>query len=213
MLIHTLTSNYYGSNCYIISEGDHAILIDPADAGLVRDFLSREDLTIDLGILTHEHCDHVYGCSAIREEYNCKMIASRICDINLRDNKKNYSRYYNSFIEIQTRLPVDTQSKMDPFTTYADEVFENEKTLEWCGHIIVLRETPGHSQGSICIVIDNSYLFSGDTLMKDDSTETHFIGGDKEQLAQITLPWFKTLPESIIVYAGHGESFRLGDKL
>ena len=36
---------------------------------------------------------------------------------------------------------------------------------------------------------------------------------DKEKLNQITMPWLKTLSKNIMVYAGHGESFRLGDKL
>ena len=213
MRICRLTTHYYSSHCYLVIEDNHAIIIDPGDADIVKKVLLEEDLTVDFGILTHEHCDHVCGVSAIREETGCRMIASKACDINLRDCRKNYSQYYDAFIEVQTRIPVDSQKLMDPFTTNADELFENEMNLEWRGHSILLHETPGHSQGSICIVIDNAYLFSGDTLMKDDSTETHFIGGNKQQFAQITMPWLNSLPESLTVYAGHGDSFRLGDRL
>lgn len=213
MHIRTLTTQYYSSHSYLIIENGRAFLIDPGDAGIVSKALSEEGVELDFGILTHEHCDHVCGCSAIREKFGCKMIASVTCDKNLRNCRRNYSQYYDAFIEVQTRIPPETQKRMDPFTTYADEIFEGEKIIEWNGHKILLHETPGHSQGSICIVIDNEMLFSGDTLMKDDSTETNFIGGDKAQLAEVTMPWLKSLPGRMTVYSGHGETFLLGDKL
>ena len=212
MRIRTLTTGFYESHCYLIIEGNHAFLIDPGDSDLVRNAVLEDDLTLDFGILTHEHCDHVYGCTTVRDVFHCRMISSLSCDKNLKDSRKNYSKYYDSFIDIQTRLPVETQRNMEQFTTYADETFEKEKNIEWCGHTVHMRETPGHSSGSICIVFDDELLFSGDTLMKDDSTETHFLGGDKKKFALVTVPWLKSLPESMIVYPGHGDVFRLGDR-
>ena len=61
MRIRTLTTGFYESHCYLIIEGNHAFLIDPGDPDLVRNAVLEDDLTLDFGILTHEHCDHVYG--------------------------------------------------------------------------------------------------------------------------------------------------------
>ena len=79
MRINILTTEYMGSNCYLVIEKGHAIILDPGDAELVIKNVQKEELVIDRCILTHEHCDHVYGCSKVREELHCKIIARRVC--------------------------------------------------------------------------------------------------------------------------------------
>ena len=213
MKIQIITSEYFGSHSYILIEQGHVIVIDVGDADKVIHEILREHHEVDYCVLTHEHCDHILGCSRFREQFNCKVYASSKCDNNMRNSKYNFSQYYNAFIILQTKEIIEKQKKINPFTTYADIVFSEEKTLDWMGHKLYLRETPGHSQGSICILVDNEYLFSGDTLLKDDGTGVRFVGSDKEQLLRITYPWLKSLDQSIKVYPGHGEYFILGERL
>ena len=213
MNVRTLTSELLGSHCYLLIDGDHCTVIDPGDKGLIDPVITEEQLTVDQVILTHEHCDHVYGLSDVKEKYHCPVIASEKCNDNLKDSRKNFSQYYNAFLGVQNRYDTDAQKEIEPFTTSADEVFEGEKTIEWRGHHIYMRETPGHSPGSICIVVDDEILFSGDTLMGEDVTETNFIGGSAEDLREKTMPWLESLPGCLKVYAGHGDSFVLGNRL
>ena len=213
MKIRTLTSELLGSHCYLLIDGNHAIIIDPCDKGIVDPVIDEERITVDQMILTHEHCDHVHGLSDVKEKYHCPVIASGKCDANLKNSRKNFSQYYNAFLGVQNKFDTNAQKEIEPFTTCADELFEGEQTIEWRGHHIYMRETPGHSPGSICIVVDDEILFSGDTLMGDDVTETNFIGGSEEALRVKTMPWLESLPSNLKVYAGHGDSFVLGNRL
>lgn len=213
MLIRTLTTDYMESHCYLMIEDRHAVVIDPGDAALVRCAVAEETAAVDFAILTHEHCDHVFGCSEVRDAFQCRILSSRTCNENLMDSKKNFSRYFNALVDLQCKYRKEAQKGIAPFTTHADEVFDGERFISWMGHTLYLRETPGHSPGSICILLDEDVLFSGDTLMRDDDTGTQFIGGSKKQLREITIPWLRSLPEGLTVYPGHGDAFYLGDRL
>lgn len=211
MHIRSIKTGYMDSNIHIVIEDEHAIIVDPGEYDLLAEAI--KNLKVDLCILTHEHCDHISGCEALRRESGCKVISSEKCDAGLKDSRKNFSRYYNSFVEIQNKIPANRLKKIDVLTTYADLTFTKEKIIDWRGHSLCLRETPGHSPGSICIIVDGTVMFSGDTLFKDDETGTHFMGGDGKQFKEETIPWLRSLPDNIIVYAGHGECFTLGERL
>ena len=212
MLIRTLTTDYLESHCYIVIEGEHAFVVDPGDGDLVTQVLSDMKVKVDFGILSHEHCDHIYGCSAVRDAFGCKIISSSICNKHVQNSRKNSSQYFEAFIGVQTKCNSGNLRYMPPFTTYSDEVFEGDKLIEWMGHEIYMRETPGHSKGSICILVDNEILFSGDSLFKDEPVETHFSGGSETEYQAITMPWIDSLPDEVFVYPGHGDEFKLSYK-
>ncbi len=213
MEIITLTTGYMESHCYLVAENGHAAVIDPGDAGTVLAALRERGLQADLGFLTHEHCDHVYGCTELQKKLRIPFYASCACDRNMRSEQKNFSRYYEAFINVQTKVAAEKQKMMPAFTALADRTFEEEERIEWQGHEFYLRETPGHSPGSICILLDGKILFAGDTLLADDLTGLRFTGGSKKKLMEETLPWMGTLPTETTVYPGHGPAFTLGERL
>lgn len=213
MEIIALTTGYMESHCYLVVENGRAIVIDPGEAEVVLEVLRERSLQANFGILTHEHCDHIYGCTELQEKLGIPFYASKVCDRNIRSEQKNFSRYYEAFVSIQTKVAPEKQRTMQPFTAQADRTFEGEMLLDWQGHEIYLRETPGHSQGSICILTDNWKLFAGDTLLADDLTGLRFTGGSREKLMEETLPWLESLPEDTKVYPGHGPAFKLGERL
>jgi glyoxylase-like metal-dependent hydrolase (beta-lactamase superfamily II) len=103
--------------------------------------------------------------------------------------------------------------EIEPYSCMADMVFEKEKTIDWKGHKIELVSTPGHSKGSICIIVDNKYLFSGDSLLRDYPTITRLKGGSYKIYKENTLEFFKFLLPETIVYPGHYESFKLIERI
>lgn len=64
-----------------------------------------------------------------------------------------------------------------------------EEQWSWEGHSLLLKETPGHSKGSICIILDERYLFSGDSLVTGYPTVTRLPGGSKQEYEAVTLPY------------------------
>ena len=72
------------------------------------------------------------------------------------DPRNNYSRYFDALAAIQTRLKNNEQRRIEPFSFAADVTFSGESRFAWQGHEVLLRETPGHSEGGSCILIDNN---------------------------------------------------------
>lgn len=90
---------------------------------------------------------------------------------------------------------------------------EQSATLCWNGNKFELFEVNGHSNGSICIILNNQYLFSGDNLLKERTLITEFFGSNKDTYKTKTLNFFKSINGSLIVLPGHGESFILREKI
>ncbi len=211
--VYTLTSDYMESNIYLICESGHAIIIDPADDLLIRNAVKKAECIVDTCILTHEHCDHTCCCENIRNEYNCDVIASETCAMNLNDGRMNFINYFGALVALQEGVNRTKQKSIQPYYAKASRTFRDTTRIEWQGHDIILKETPGHSPGSICIVVDHDLLFTGDTLFAERETIFRFNGGSRRAFEEITFPWLMSLPSELMVYPGHGRPFRLNEKI
>lgn len=63
-------------------------------------------------------------------------------------------------------------------------------------------ETPGHTMGGICIIVDGMCLITGDTLFIDDCGRCDLNGSNVEKMFE-SLGKLKQLDRSLIVYPGH----------
>ncbi len=63
--------------------------------------------------------------------------------------------------------------------------------------------TPGHTQGGICIIVDNEAILTGDTLFIGDCGRTDLPGGSFEQMFKTLQEKIKPLPDNLIVFPGH----------
>lgn len=66
--------------------------------------------------------------------------------------------------------------------------------------------TPGHSQGSICLLGDN-FIFTGDTLFADGYGRTDLAGGSDEEMERSLTMLAEIIKPGMKVYPGHGEVF------
>lgn len=191
------------SRMYLITEGDQAVVVDPCidqQALTALEGLEIRQITI---LLTHEHYDHISGVNWLKERFPCKVLCSAACAACLPDDKKNLSRYFD--VLMTGRFQQESVQRTHPYTCEATDTFEGYSVRKWQGHVIEMRETPGHSPGSICIVMDGKYLFTGDSLLKEDEIITRLPGGNRRQYEQITKPYLESLPGELYVYPGHGE--------
>lgn len=197
--IRRIPSDLLASNMYLVEERGHGIVVDPCED------LSPYDpaLVYDWIFLTHEHYDHISGVDAWRERTGARVICSRACGESLKDPKKNFSHFFDSFCELQTWLPYTPGREYPAFSTHADVVFDGELTMEWQGHSILLTETPGHSPGGSCLLLDGTSLFAGDCLIPGRKTELRFPGGSRKQWQERTLPFLRSLSPETMVYPGH----------
>jgi len=70
-------------------------------------------------------------------------------------------------------------------------------------------ETPGHTPGGMCYLIDD-YLFSGDTLFNSSIGRTDFPGGDYNAIISSIKNKLMKLDDKIKVYPGHGTETTIG---
>lgn len=80
--------------------------------------------------------------------------------------------------------------------------------LIFCGSQLEFYEPPGHSDASVCFVL-NGCLFTGDALLKDLKTVTKLPTGSKEKQRYTLLDLYTMQGQGLIVYPGHGDSFDL----
>lgn len=208
------TSLLLGSNAYLIADKKQGryILVDCFNELPLTNNLRHYNVGQgpDILFLTHEHYDHIHGVEYIREHYPvCKVWASQACGVNMQNPGRNFSRHYDAYLEMHG-TNMEGRAPTKEIAPCADNTFAGSMRLDWCGHEILLKETPGHSPGSICILIDGKHLFAGDTLLKTGTPETGLPGGSKREMQKITLPFLQSLPKTVMVYPGHGEPFELG---
>lgn len=212
MEIHVYQTPYLSSKTYLIEERGKGFLIDPCEVQELSQYIYSQNLHIDTAFLTHEHADHITGVAWVQHQFGSTVWCSAACNAGIQDPKKNRSYYYNLFQTLMGDLSEGETVSVKAFSCVADSVFIGSYAFYWQDHDILLKETPGHSDGSTCILLDNQYLFSGDTLLNSDKSVVS-LDGSKNKLEKITIPWLQSLDRDIKVFPGHYETFLLGKRL
>lgn len=106
-------------NCYIISEGDSAILVDTGRKKHLKTVIAAcNPYKIKLILLTHGHYDHVENASELSEKLGVP-VAMHKDDVNLLDSVKNQPLSASSFlgkIILSATIKEFAQRKMRAFT-------------------------------------------------------------------------------------------------
>lgn len=205
MEIKRFESTLLRSNMYLVADNNHALVIDPC-----ADTSPGTGYQVDLMLVTHEHYDHISGVNQWKTQYDAPLLCSSACAAHIAQPKKNLARYFDVFCQLQSWMELETMPEADAsYTCTADITFENQHTLIWQGHVIDLMEIPGHSLGSIGILIDQKHFFSGDSMMRDYPIELRFPGGNSKQWERIGLPRISALPAGMHIWPGHFEDYIL----
>lgn len=207
MNIITYTTPLLGQNMYIIEKGKHCLVIDPYFDNKVQDLL--KDKIVDLMLVTHEHYDHISGVNQFKKYFGCKLLANIRCDRNLRNPRKNFSKYFEAYYEFQGDLKKPDFPVESDYKCYAEETFDESILIKWCGSNVHIKMIPGHSEGGNFIFLNESILFSGDILLDEDVPAAKFPGGDAKAFVDVSLPYINTLSANLMVYPGHGSPFVL----
>lgn len=198
MKIQNLYPGAWGSNCYLLSVGMHAAIVDPsADANTVLNTLAQQGLTLDMILLTHGHFDHIISIDTLRDRTGVPVYIHEADLWMPEDSHKN--AFYTCFgIDRVYRRP-DKTVRDGEILTLGDETI----------HVI---HTPGHTAGSCCFLCNNEFLITGDTLFSDTYGRCDLYSGDEAVIFH-SLREMRSLPSSLPIYPGHGDTALLGDAL
>jgi len=185
-------------NCSIFGDEQtkEAIVVDPGDdLADIHAALNRHGLRVKSIIVTHAHIDHVAGAAKLRAETGAPVY------MNERDN------LLLDMLDVQAAwIGVET-----PERTEVDRHAQDGTVLQLGSAEFQVRETPGHTPGSICIWIpQENKLVAGDTLFLDSVGRTDLPGGDGKKIIASIKGQLMGLPGDAVVIPGHGRSTTIG---
>lgn len=208
------SSHLLCSNTYAIEESRHAILIDVCESEQIYPHFLQKQILVDYILLTHEHYDHISGIHWWKKRFpSAILLCSGTCAEGIKNSKKNLSHYFDVFCEIQNWAPKQKNISHIDFIAEADESFQGQKIFSWMGHTLQLSESPGHSPGSTLIILDERYLFSGDTLLEKTPISTALYKSGKQDYEKITLPFLRSLSKELMIYPGHFRPFPISNAI
>ena len=210
MDIRQYITNIFNVNSYFIKENGHLLIIDPVLTDETRKEIEQHP--VDFALLTHEHYDHIRSVNEINGNRLFPVYCGQAASETLKNPRRNLSHYAEFLLECIPFIDKEEKVPVADYSCECDNFLHDGQILSWQGHELFIKETPGHSKGCICILLDGQYLFSGDTLFKSYETAVKLPGGSPKGYREITLKWLESLPSDTMVYPGHLEPFYLKDR-
>ena len=193
-----IENGQFVENCYLIGDDSTgvAVMVDPGEeAGRFLSELRKRKWSLDAIWLTHAHIDHILGVRAIREAHPGVPIYLHPADRALYDGLPEQGRWMG-FSNLEAPPP-------------ADRALENGQTVKVGEFTFEVRHVPGHSPGHVAFV-GHGVILGGDVLFNGSIGRTDLPGGDFSTLMRSIQAEFLTLPDSTIVYSGHGPETTIG---
>lgn len=173
------------TNCYILCDEAAKVcaVIDPGDEPKrIEAMIASCGCTPIMILLTHGHFDHCTGVAGLLEKWPDLPVYIHEADVTdgvggeltLRRLDEKNQRYWHE-----------------------------GDTLTVGGLTLRVMETPGHSRGSVCLLVEGQgVIFSGDTLFRGNCGRCDFPGGDYRAMLR-SLARLGRLEGQYQVYPGH----------
>jgi len=200
MRIRNLHEGSWPSNCFLLSSGSDALIIDPSvSADRVLSVLHDELLTLHAILLTHGHFDHILSLDRLRAETQAPALIHEADADFLTDPAK--SCYLTMLGRTICHRP-------------AERFVADGEQLRFGSLVLTVMHTPGHTGGSVCYRTGNR-MFVGDTIFAEGYGRTDLPGGSAEVLlaSLSALAALNRAEPGITIHPGHGGACDLGDAL
>lgn len=191
-------------NCYIISNGKNAVLVDTCREKYRKKILNAcIPYNIRLIVLTHGHFDHIQNAAFLSKYLNAP-IAMHKDDLELIPNNMTQKLYAHTFLGKIVLYASIKGFNSDNLKIFTPSVFlKHGDTLSNYGISAKIIELPGHTNGSIAIDVNEKYLIVGDVLMNMFYPTVSMLYHDKYAMLASAEKISKLGNKTI--YFGHGK--------
>jgi hydroxyacylglutathione hydrolase len=157
-----------GSHSFLIRTGNHTFLVDTGRRIMLKMLLKQMHNAgvrqIDYLILTHTHFDHAENAVSLKERFGSRIIVHESEAALLKKGENPLVAGTIAPTRFLARLFARTQTRFRYRAVEPDILMGREfdlTPLGISGHIL---HTPGHTQGSVSVIIENEIALAGDTL-------------------------------------------------
>lgn len=166
-----------GCLSYFIAAGDEAVIVDPSrHTDIYQELANKLNVSIRHVIDTHLHADHISGGKILADRTGAKYWIAE-------------EEMLDSSIKEYTPLPDKKNFRL------------GYSSLE-----LISIKTPGHTIASTCLLLDNKYLLSGDTLFVNGVGRPDLKGRAREMseiLFKTVTNILNSLKDDLIILPGH----------
>ncbi len=187
-------------NCSVIGDeaSREAIVIDPGDdVEQVLSLIRKHNLQVKQIVITHAHIDHVGGAMKLRASTGAPILL----------NQNDYALL--KMLDVQAAwigMPTPGKVEIDNSLGQADTVKAGSLAAQ-------VLETPGHTEGSICLYFPlEKKLIAGDTLFAGSIGRTDLPGGSYQKILHSLHDRVLALPDETVVVPGHGPLTTIGEE-
>jgi hydroxyacylglutathione hydrolase len=199
MIVKALVVGPFESNCFIIGSETtrEGLIIDPgADAPNILNTVRGLRLSIALIVATHNHIDHIGALRSVKDATGAKYA------VHEADTREAMPMIFGRMMGLMLGSSLRATPKPDRLLKDGDLIEIGDLKFE-------VLHTPGHTPGGISLLGDG-VVFSGDTLFNSGIGRTDLSGGDYGKLMDSIMTRLMVLPDSTIVYPGHGPETTIG---
>lgn len=187
-------------NCSVVGDEAtrEAIVIDPGDEiESILAILRKHNLALKQIVVTHAHIDHVGGAM--------KLKALTGAPILLNENDTALLR----MLDVQAAW----LGMRSPGEVEIDRSIREGEDVEAGGLKAQVLHTPGHTEGSICLLFaPEKTLIAGDTLFAGSIGRTDLPGGNYKKIIDSLHGKLLALPDETLVIPGHGPTTSIGEE-
>jgi hydroxyacylglutathione hydrolase len=199
----TIVSDGFMENTYVahLKGRTDCLVIDPGlEPEKIIDYLDEQGLAPAAILNTHGHMDHIAGNGAIKQRWpSCRLIVGRLDAEKLTSARANLSAAFG--------FPVTSPPP--------DATVHDGDVCSAAGFDLHVLHVPGHCSGHVVYLWKSGQpfvAFVGDVIFAGSIGRTDFPDGDFEALATGIRTKLYTLPDSTILYCGHGPATTVGEE-
>lgn len=195
----------FGINTYVVFDkiSKECVVVDPGiltkeEENVMSEFIEKNGLSVTNVVNTHLHLDHAVGNSFIKDRYKVPVLANEK-DMPLGERMQQQADMFG------LRGSFDGAG-------VTGFLYEGDEITVGTGKLKVI-EVPGHSRGSIALYDEkDGFVITGDALFNGSIGRTDLPGGDYNTLISSIKQKLMILPDSTIVYPGHGPATTIANE-